>query len=494
MSHKGGKRGQGQAPGDEVGQKFHCDNCQANVTDGVRISCNECPEFDLCTTCFSRGIELGSHKNDHSYRVVTRHRFPIFTEDWSADEELLLIDGLRQFGMGNWKDAAEHVGTKTKEECEQHYLSVYVGADSWPLPDMNRQFDVKFARLPDDKKGRASTSNKTKLLSSQPSNHEIVGYMPGRLEFETEYENEAEQVIKDMCFNDDDPPEEIELRKIVLKIYNNKLDRRLYRKGFIFERGLLEYRKNQAIEKKRPKEERDLLNKIKVFSRMQTGEDFEEFSTGLLNEQALRQRIAQLQEWRRNGIMTLEDGAHYEVERAQRPSRRATTQRDSAHLLERLQKIAASSAIRDPVSGSTSALAAQKQQSRHPNNFLDVESADGAELLSKSERELCLQLRIFPQTYLTTKETLLSEYARIGHLRRRRACDLAKIDANKTKELYDFFVASGWIKSNFRNEVDLATATTGASDSINRTPAMFPSAHPVATTNSNSSQLVKKEY
>lgn len=33
--------------------------------------------------------------------------------------------------------------------------------------------------------------------------------MPGRLEFETEYENEAEQSVKDMIFNEDDAPEEV---------------------------------------------------------------------------------------------------------------------------------------------------------------------------------------------------------------------------------------------------------------------------------------------
>jgi len=33
--------------------------------------------------------------------------------------------------------------------------------------------------------------------------------MPGRLEFETEYENEAEQVVKDMLFSEEDTPEEV---------------------------------------------------------------------------------------------------------------------------------------------------------------------------------------------------------------------------------------------------------------------------------------------
>lgn len=40
--------------------------------------------------------------------------------------ELLLITGLQQYGLGNWQDVAEHVGTRYKEECEKHYLDVYI--------------------------------------------------------------------------------------------------------------------------------------------------------------------------------------------------------------------------------------------------------------------------------------------------------------------------------------------------------------------------------
>ncbi|KAI8324568.1 transcriptional adaptor 2 [Martensiomyces pterosporus] len=489
MAEAGKKRGQAALPGDEVGQKFHCDNCQANVTDSVRISCNECPEFDLCTTCFSKGIELGAHRNDHPYRVVTRHRFPIFTEDWSADEELLLIDGLRQFGMGNWKDAAEHVGTKTKEECEQHYKDVYVASDTWPLPDMHKQFDNKFARNHPEKRLKQSTPSKIKVLSSQPSNHEIVGYMPGRLEFETEYENEAEQIVKDMAINEDDTPEEVELKLIVLRIYNSKLDRRIERKNLIFDRSLLEYRKNQAAEKKRPKDERDLLNRCKVFARMQTGDDFNELSAGLLNEHALRQRIAQLQDWRRNGITSMEDGAQYEAERSQRLSRRANTLRDSAHLLERLQKIVATRTVRETVP--EPAAVAAKHQARKPANPLDIEGADGIELLSPSEQQLCSHLRIFPRPYLVVKETLLAEYARTGHLKRRQARELVKIDVNKTSRLYDFFVENGWIKAPGRDGVYAAVMAAGSINNSNGTLSMSTAA--TATAESVADHSVKRE-
>jgi transcriptional adapter 2-alpha len=60
--------------------------------------------------------------------------FPLFDENWTAEDELLLIDGLEMFGMGNWEQVADHVGTKTREECYDHYLAVFVQSEAWPAP------------------------------------------------------------------------------------------------------------------------------------------------------------------------------------------------------------------------------------------------------------------------------------------------------------------------------------------------------------------------
>lgn len=48
--------------------------------------------------------------------------------------ELLLLEGISLQGLGNWQAIAEHVGTRTKEEVEQHYKSVYIDSQDWPLP------------------------------------------------------------------------------------------------------------------------------------------------------------------------------------------------------------------------------------------------------------------------------------------------------------------------------------------------------------------------
>ena len=51
-----------------------------------------------------------------------------------AFRELLLIEGISLQGLGNWQAIAEHVGTRTKEEVEKHYTTVYIDSPHWPLP------------------------------------------------------------------------------------------------------------------------------------------------------------------------------------------------------------------------------------------------------------------------------------------------------------------------------------------------------------------------
>jgi transcriptional adapter 2-alpha len=104
------------------------------VSDIGRIMCAHCEDFDLCVECFANGVEVSTHKNNHPYRVMDTLTFPVFEESWGAEEEILMMEGLEKYGMGNWADVSDHIGTKTMEEVEQHYYTVFVNAPSWPLP------------------------------------------------------------------------------------------------------------------------------------------------------------------------------------------------------------------------------------------------------------------------------------------------------------------------------------------------------------------------
>ncbi|XP_023542054.1 transcriptional adapter ADA2b-like [Cucurbita pepo subsp. pepo] len=127
--------GQGTTEGKKA--LYHCNYCIKDITGKIRIKCAMCPDFDLCIECFSVGAELTPHKSNHPYRVMDNLSFPLICPDWNADDEMLLLEGIEMYGFWNWTEVAEHVGTKSKEQCIEHYSSVYMNSPYFPLPDMS---------------------------------------------------------------------------------------------------------------------------------------------------------------------------------------------------------------------------------------------------------------------------------------------------------------------------------------------------------------------
>ncbi|KAI4308508.1 hypothetical protein L6164_031573 [Bauhinia variegata] len=115
---------------------YHCNYCNKDISGKVRIKCAVCQDFDLCIECFSVGAELTPHKSNHPYRVMDNLSFPLICLDWSADEEMLLLEGIEMYGFGNWTQVAEYIGTKSKSQCIDHYNAVYMNSPCFPLPDL----------------------------------------------------------------------------------------------------------------------------------------------------------------------------------------------------------------------------------------------------------------------------------------------------------------------------------------------------------------------
>ncbi|KAI0478391.1 hypothetical protein GGR56DRAFT_630143 [Xylariaceae sp. FL0804] len=514
--------------GGEGGVKYVCDSCSADITSTVRIRCahSACNEYDLCVQCFSSGASSGSHQPaTHPYRVIEQNSIPIFDRDWGADEELLLLEGCEIYGLGSWADIADHIGGyRHKDEVRDHYLQTYVDSPSFPLPKRCRPTDTELAqeisreefqarkkrRIEDRReaqKNAAPLPPKTKPTASVPSCHEIQGYMPGRLEFETEYANEAEEAVQLMQFDPGDGVNprtgelepEMELKLTVMDIYNCRLTQRVDRKKVIFEHNLLDYRENTKVEKKRTKEERDLLNKAKPFARLMNHDDFESLSQGLLDELNLRQAITQLQEWRKYKIGDLRSGEKYEHEKAQRiqkaipmgsmdRERMATSQRSKqtpqieppsgAALLVAPELPfrpgangnAPAGAPSAPTNGESSGLvnghtsgtpngvvtngasipARQKFVSQPISGVqplgLSEDNAPDMHLLTPEEAELCKVSRIQPKPYLMIKEQVLKEALKgNGNLKKKQVKEICRLDSQKGGRIFDFFINSGWI-------------------------------------------------
>lgn len=52
---------------------------------------------------------------------------------------------------------------------------------------------------------------------------DILGYMPLRGDFDFEYENEAEILLSEMNFTEEDTKEELTIKYSILEIYNKRL-------------------------------------------------------------------------------------------------------------------------------------------------------------------------------------------------------------------------------------------------------------------------------
>ncbi|EJF65013.1 hypothetical protein DICSQDRAFT_124344 [Dichomitus squalens LYAD-421 SS1] len=563
----------------EPGLQISCDGCACDLTHSVRIVCadpvceNGDDRVDICPSCFCSGKEFGDHKRDHAYRVVELHSYPIFDEDWGADEELLLLEGITMQGLGNWQAISEHVGTRTKEEVEKHYYSIYIESPNWPLPRMDVNFDIDPAEFQERKRRRISSMTTSappphKVAPvSAPGVHEVATFLPGRLEFEHELDNDAEDLVKDLEFgiclewggdqipedeNDQDvkarakwaeetkaamqakdafpgkrllnglvngyhsngdtprrdmsskpddkkddaeddgdeltqpPPfetqESLAFKLALLESYYQRVDKRLEAKSIMFDRGLLNYKQMQAADKKRAKEEKDILHRLRPFARLQTADDFEHFQADILYEHMLRKRIQELQHYRRMGLRTPADIEKYEADLVKRthPPDKANAKANMAardYYSERRLAGGRASSGPDPrrigVDGdlereatpklSASGVSGTGPPARKMPAPLNLANSPALHLLTPEEQTLCSQLRILPKPYLVIKETLVREYARRGgKLRRREARDLVKIDVNKTSRVWDFLVQAGFLKVGSMDVPATAAAATAA--------------------------------
>ena len=148
--------------------------------------------------------------------------------------------------------------------------------------------------------GTVVTNNTT------PDLYQIIGYMPKRGDFDQEYDGDADTLLADLEYFDDDTEQDIKLKNDVIDLYNARIDERIRRKKFVLERGILDFKKTQKLERKKTKEEREIINSMKIFARFNTAEDHERLVNNLLKERMLREVIEQLRYFKGKGLTNLD--------------------------------------------------------------------------------------------------------------------------------------------------------------------------------------------
>ncbi|KAF3396115.1 SWI/SNF and RSC complexes subunit ssr2 [Penicillium rolfsii] len=134
--HANGEATNGIEPS-EPKKKAHCFSCGIDCTrlrfhyaKAAPTSANaNTPDtkYDLCPNCFLQGRMPSSHNASDFVKLEDKGHSHIADKDapWSDSELVLLLEGLENFD-DNWEQIANHVGTRTREECVMKFLSLEI--------------------------------------------------------------------------------------------------------------------------------------------------------------------------------------------------------------------------------------------------------------------------------------------------------------------------------------------------------------------------------
>jgi len=439
-------------------RKVLCSVCRKYITKSVQFECLVCPGFVQCLNCFNAGKVVPPHKKGHRYRVRPREQRHPFESEWTFDDELALLDAMERNGMGNWKNIGKDM-CRDGAECKRHYHRVFLQSPDFPLPSKPKdetitvESDAKKRKVGANDKVETRSASSTSSSSARNSDAkskskliEIAGYMPKRGDFDIEYDNDAEQLLADLEFDESDSPEDEELKLKMLDIYNQKLNVREQMKKIVLDHGLLDFKRKQQTERRRSKAERQIYNAHRCFARFWSAEEHEAYMQGLTRELNLRQRIAKLQHYRENGIRSLEEIEAFEKVRQQKELYPILDQkRDSA-----VADAATTATSAAPTKSSEVQGGKQAPRAPLPRPVVDPARHEGFETLPEAERRLCQVLQLMPDHFARIKahiRNLLPYISSSPEVSPSATVKMSKdvsrtfqIEIHKVDRLFDFFI------------------------------------------------------
>ncbi|KAG2570335.1 SWI/SNF complex subunit SWI3D-like isoform X1 [Panicum virgatum] len=107
----------------ESSVEYHCNSCSVDCSR-KRYHCRTQVDFDLCSDCYNEGkFDEGMSKAD--FILMEYAEVPGSSgSNWTDQETLLLLEALEIFKGKEWDEIAEHVATKTKEQCMLYFLQM----------------------------------------------------------------------------------------------------------------------------------------------------------------------------------------------------------------------------------------------------------------------------------------------------------------------------------------------------------------------------------
>ncbi|XP_030021079.2 transcriptional adapter 2A [Manduca sexta] len=414
-----------------------CDVC-AEIAHEPYIECCDC-ETNLCSGCFAAGKETTTHKNDHMY-AIRRNDFPLFENcNWSAKEECKLLSALSTCGYGNWEEISKSVHTRSKLECQEHYKKYYI--ENVPCKELQVFPETKESLFP---KLLTPYLYNTDVCTNPPRNNtgdqHLAGYNAYRSEFEFNYDHNAESIfnIEDSHSEDDDECMDA-LKVSLVNALNTRLRERRRRYKIIQNHGLIMANKLIAwVQKFDVTMTRQKAERLLCFMQFMTGMQFDAFMETMNLEYELMQKLLRLCQFRRYGIKTLYTARIFKQ-----------LKRDNdLHVKEQKHATAIMAKNFDNQSPTKpTTLYGRNKLLKFKRTLMPLEITDlpGFSQLTETERVLCSNLRLTPESFLDIKEQLIAQNFKMGCLRLIDARRIIKIDVNKTRKIYDYLMYEGFI-------------------------------------------------
>jgi SWI/SNF-related matrix-associated actin-dependent regulator of chromatin subfamily C len=119
---------------EEIPKKY-CQTCGDDCTRGYFHNAKAAPKFvDICPKCFKH-LSLPSNYTRADYVKMENKSYSLVPDResaWSDEELLLLLEALET--QEDWNLIADHVGTRTREECVLKFLQLEI-EDDYAEPD-----------------------------------------------------------------------------------------------------------------------------------------------------------------------------------------------------------------------------------------------------------------------------------------------------------------------------------------------------------------------
>lgn len=210
------------------------------MTNEPLFVCQNCA-VTLCLRCLLSNKSICDQQTKHHYKIRSA-QLPLVADTWTAVDDLKLLDEVERFGLGNWGAAAKRLGKMhSGSDSQQHYLQRYCVCFERHIPKQVLGIDGTWLSAAVDLQLGDHINLPTLMTreSTVPST-KLDGYMPLRIDFDVEHNNNAELMVADMEFGSSENVVDRTLKHNILQIYDDRLKQREQRRNYAADHSLVD--------------------------------------------------------------------------------------------------------------------------------------------------------------------------------------------------------------------------------------------------------------